>query len=506
MKRKFYITSALPYVNSSPHLGHALEFTQADVLARYHRILGEDVIYLTGADEHGAKNVRSAKEAGVPVKKFVDTNSKKFQKLLTALNISVDYFVHTTDKKSHWPGAIKMWQALKKRGDIYKKEYRGFYCVGHEAFITQKDLLDGKCALHKHEPEVIEEENYFFRLSKYTAAIKEKVKNGEFQIIPKSSENELLSLLTRGLEDVSASRPSRDLKWGVPVPLDNSQISYVWLEALTSYISGLGYGQKNEVKFRKYWPADVQIIGKDILRFHAAIWPGMLLSAGLPLPGVLFVHGFIGIGGEKMSKSIGNVVDPFELVEKFGVDAVRYYLLREIPPTRDGDFTYEKFEERYCADLAKGLGNFTARVVNLGARHIKKRFEPRESTKTKSAIQKTWKRYRRSMGELSSPKTDLSSVGEFRFDDALQAIWMLIGYGDKFVAKTKLWELPQKDSAKFSTYIAELCTILATISAMVQPFLPATSHKIFKQLGIDPNSKKKWQFKLKKGKPLFPML
>jgi len=493
MPKKFYITSALPYVNAAAHCGHALEFIQADVLARYHRSLGEDVVYLTGTDEHGVKNVRSAEEAGIPVEKFVDENSARFRKLIEALHVSVDYFIRTTDRKIHWPGVEKMWRALQKCGDIYKKQYKGFYCVGHEAFITKKDLEGGRCILHKSEPEIIEEENYFFRLSKYTEKIKKYVTSGRFNVIPKSAENELFHLLDEGLSDVSASRPAKDLKWGIPIPWDSSHVSYVWLEALVSYISGLGYGRKSVTKFKKYWPADVQVIGKDILRFHAAIWPGMLLSAGLPLPKTLFVHGFISVGGEKMSKTIGNVVDPFPLVEKYGADAVRYYFLREIPATHDGDFTYEKFEQRYAADLAKGLGNFTARVVNLGARHIRGSFTSYQSVRTKKAILQAEKKFHKAMRD-------------FRFDEALQAIWELIAYGDKFVDSSRLWELPDKNPKKFASHMAELCTLLGNIAWLLGSFLPGTSKDIARQIGINLTEKHDWKFKLKKGKALFPML
>lgn len=498
MKKKFYITTAIDYVNGNPHIGHALEKTQADVLARYHRSLGDDVFFLTGTDEHGVKNARSAEDAGMPVKKFVDKNTKVFKELVKALNISNDYFIRTTDKKVHWPGAIKMWQALVSAGDIYKKQYKGLYCVGHEAFITKKDLVDGKCALHKKEPEVIEEENYFFRLSKYTKQIEKSVQTGKFKIIPASSRNELLGLLEGGLEDVSFSRPRKDLSWGIPVPGDKEHTIYVWGDALVNYLSAIGYGAPKSYKlqaksFAKWWPADVQVIGKDILRFHAAIWPGMLLSSGLPLPKTLFVHGFISVGGEKMSKSLGNVVDPFKLINKYGADALRYFLLREIPPTSDGDFTDEKFEERYRSDLAKGLGNFTARVVSLGARHIKASFVSYQSAQTKKSILEAEKKYHK-------------AIGDFRFDEALQAVWELISYGDKFVDSTRPWELAEKDPKKFKSHIAELCAILANLSLLLGPFLPNTSEAIAKQLGVNLNSKLAWKFRLKKGKSLFPMV
>lgn len=497
MQNKFYITTAIDYVNASPHLGHAFEKVLADVLARYHRQKGEDVFFLTGTDEHGVKNVKSAEQAKIPVEEFVERNAEKFKELASVLNISNDFFIQTTDSELHWPAVEKMWKALDASGDIYKKKYKGRYCIGHEAFITKKDLIDGKCILHKKEPEVVEEENYFFRLSKYTEKIKEVVKSNEFKIVPDSSRNELLQLLEEGLEDVSFSRPSKDLKWGIPVPGDTSQTIYVWCDALVNYLSAVDYSNSKfqipNSKFNTWWPADIQVIGKDILRFHAAIWPGMLLSAGLPLPKVLFAHGFISVGGEKMSKSLGNVVDPFELIKKYGTDAVRYYLLREIPSTRDGDFTYEKFEERYAADLAKGLGNFTSRVVSLGAKHITDEFEGGACEETNKIIEEVGVKCH-------------EAIENFRFDEALQAVWGLIGYGDKFMDREKVWELPKKDFEKFVSDILELCVILIRVAKLLEPFLPQSSQAIIKQLGVKVNDKGEWKFNLKKGKALFPSI
>ena len=490
MSNKFYITTAIDYVNASPHLGHAFEKVLADVLARYHRQYGDEVFFLTGTDEHGVKNAKSAEAAGMTPEDFTDRNSARFAELLASLGISNDFFIRTTDREIHWPGVEKMWKTLQQNGDIYTKKYSGLYCVGHEAFITKKDLKDGKCILHKKDPESIEEENYFFKLSKYTGQINSAVKSGKIEIIPESSKNELLNLLEEGLEDVSFSRPSEDLKWGVPVPGDPSQTIYVWCDALVNYLSAIGYGREDS-SFDKLWPADIQVIGKDILRFHAAIWPGMLMSAGLPLPKVLFVHGFISVGGEKMSKSIGNVIDPFELIDKYGAEAVRYYLLREIPSTRDGDFTEEKFAERYSSDLAKGLGNFTSRVLTLGAKYIEEEFEAKESEDTKSQIKETLNKYH-------------ESIENFRFDEALQAVWGLIAYGDRFVDREKIWELAKSDQERFRSDIQELCAVLSYVGEMLKPVLPETSKKIFSQLGVESSQGKK--FKLTKGENLFSQI
>lgn len=494
--KKFYITTALPYVNDKPHLGFALEIVQADVLARYHRLLGQDVLFLTGTDEHGAKVAKAAKEAGMLVSKFVNQNARLFQKLTKVLNISNTDFIRTTNKKRHWPAVKKVWLKLVQNGDIYKKIYQGLYCPGCEAFITKKDLKDGKCINHKISPEVIEEENYFFRLSKYAPAIKKAINNGTLKIVPEFRKNEILNFIKQGVEDISFSRPRKDLKWGIPVPGDNSQTIYVWVDALTNYISALNYHTES-YEFKKYWPADIQCIGKDILRFHAVIWPGILLALKLPLPKILFVHGFITVSGQKMSKSLGNVVDPFELVEKYGADAVRYYLLREVPSVEDGDFTYEKFKERYNADLANGLGNLIARIISLA---IKLKTES-EKVKTDSLdfkiISKTYKVYQRSMSE-------------FKFNEALVAIWNLISWCDKYIGKKRPWEnKDQKSKLKNKKVVGELLFTLTHIAKLLQPFLPETSQKIFKQLGIDSfafSRKKHLVFNPRKCAPLFPRL
>ncbi|MBI4919716.1 methionine--tRNA ligase [Candidatus Azambacteria bacterium] len=463
---KFYITTSIPYMNAGPHIGHALEFVQADVLARRHRAKGDDVFFLTGADEHGVKIARTAEKSGKTPKQLVDENSSKFKKLAEILDISNDDFIRTSDQERHWPGAQKLWSALVDSGDIYKKAYRGLYCAGHEAFVAEKDLIGGVCAIHKTKPEIIEEENYFFRLSKYSEEIKSKIENEELRIFPVSRKNEILSLINEGLEDVSFSRPSKDLNWGIPVPGDDSQTIYVWCDALSNYITALGYGQDSGKRqaasgmFKKYWPADIHVIGKDILRFHAAIWPGMLLAAKLPLPKTIWAHGFITAGGEKMSKSLGNLVDPFEIIGKYGVDALRYYLLREIPSGEDGEFTYEKFEERYNADLAKGLGNLASRVLTLAA---------------KSDISLEPKIFETVIADAD--KNIGESLKDFKFSDALYGIWRIIAAGDKYVDDKKPWTL-SPDSDEYKKIVGALLYLVSEIGKLVAPFLPDTSDKI----------------------------
>lgn len=487
---KFYITTSIPYVNSSPHIGNVLDSVYADVLARFWRQRKYDVYFLTGTDEHGAKIVRTAENIGLSPQEFVDENSAKFRSLKESLNLSWDDFIRTSDRKRHWPGAQKMWNILKEKGDLYKKTYHGLYCVGHEAFVTDKDLQDGVCKDHQKKPEIIEEENWFFQLSKYSKDIELKIKNNELIIIPETRRNEILSLLEEGLEDVSFSRPGKDLSWGVPVPDDSTQTMYVWAEALVNYISALGYGSGDESLFKKFWPADVQVIGKDNLRFHAAIWPGMLLAAGIPLPKRIFVHGFINVEGQKISKTVGNVIDPDELVKRYGIDAVRYYLLREIPPFDDGDFSYKKFEERYNSDLANGLGNFSARVLALAEKLGEIDVRNYKSSYDKSMIEKV---------DLIKKEVE-KKVEEFKFHEALAAVWELISTGDKYINQNEVWKVEEQEPK--TRMLLNLILILDNVASLIEPFLPETFKKITSSINwLSENT-----LKVKKNEVLFPRI
>lgn len=490
---KFYITTAIDYLNGKPHIGHALEKIQADVLARYHRQKGEEVFFLTGTDEHGVKVLRAAKAAGLETQIFVDELAEEFKSLKKYLNLSTDDFIRTSDKVNHWPGVLALWDKLEKSGDIYKKKYRGLYCVGHEAFVTEKDLKDGKCVDHQKEPEIVEEENYFFRLSKYSKEIGERIKNKELRILPETRENEILALIEKGLEDVSFSRPSKDLPWGIPVPGDQEHTMYVWCDALTNYISAIGYGKQSAnskspdtENFKKWWPADAQIIGKDILRFHAAIWPGMLLSAGLPLPRQILVHGFINVDGQKMSKTIGNVLDPVELVKKYGADPIRYFLLKEIPSGEDGDFSEEKFKTVYSGQLANGLGNFSARVLGLASKFEK--------------LEGDFKLIDKAVEEkiAATRKIIDLKLSEFRIHEAVAAIDELISFGDRYVNENEVW----KETESKNKIIINLIVILDNVASFLKPFLPETAEKIEKSI--------KWvdekDLMVRKGEILFPRL
>ena len=484
-KKKFYITTSIAYANAPPHLGFALEIIQADVMARYHRMLGENVFFLTGTDEHGQKVVEAAEGAKKTPQKFCNEISTKFKQLKKLLNLSNDDFIRTTDRKKHWPSVKKVWLKLKENNDIYEKKYQGLYCPGCEAFLAKRDLKDGKCIVHQRRPEKIEEENYFFRFSKYSKEITEIIKKNKIKIIPENRKTEMLNFAKQELRDISFSRPRKNLKWGIPVPGDDTQTVYVWADALTNYLSALDY-IKNSNKFKKYWPADVHFIGKDIQKFHSLIWPGMLLSLGLKLPKAIFVHGFITVAGQKMSKSLGNVVDPFELVKKYGCDPVRYFLLREIPATEDGDFTYEKFEQRYNSDLAAGIGNLVARVITLAARSSSKFQNPKSkqipNSKLRTTIKKTWKEYKK-------------ALDDFKFNEALIAIWKLISFCDKYIEKERPWSFdPAQDKEKINEVIGNLLFAVNEIAKLLEPFLPETSEKILEQL------------KTQKSQPLFPKI
>jgi len=497
--KNFFISTAIDYVNASPHLGHALEKIQADVVARYRRFLGENVFFLSGTDENSLKNVQAAREEKIPVRELVDKNAKKFYGLKKALNLTFDDFVRTTEKR-HLEGAQKLWGACK--ADIFKKSYKGLYCVGCEEFYKENELENGLCPEHKTKPELVAEENYFFRLSKYQDKLKDIIEGGELEIIPQTRKNEILNFINSGLEDICISRSSeRAQGWGIDVPGDPSQKIWVWFDALANYLTALGYA-KNGKKFQKFWQKNknkLHVIGKGISRFHAVYWPAILLSANLSLPEKIFIHGYLTFSGQKMSKSLGNVVDPFELVKKYGRDPVRYFLLREIPPTEDGDFTYEKFEKRYNADLSKGIGNLVARVITM-AKNSKSRFlisKPRRKTFSflrgrqipnpifKTIIDKTWKNYQK-------------FLDEFKFNEALISIWKLISFCDKYIEKERPWEKSkgQKEA------IGNLLSAIKEIAKLSGPFLPETSEKILKQLTLRQGSGQE----TKKSKPLFPRI
>ncbi|MBI4158250.1 MAG: methionine--tRNA ligase [Candidatus Yanofskybacteria bacterium] len=491
--KKFYITTSLVYTNALPHIGFAMELIQADVLARYHCLIGDDVWFLTGTDEHGTTVARAADKHGKLPEVFVGEISAKVKELTKVLNISNNDFIRTTDKERHWPAVVKFWNELVEAGDLYKKKYKGLYCVGHESFIKKSELVDGRCPLHRTLPEEIEEENWFFKLTKYKKEVKNKIESGELKIVPESRVKEVLNLIDDA-EDISFSRPVSSLKWGIPAPNDPEQVIYVWSDALVNYISALGYA-KNDSKFQKFWPADVHLIGKDINRFHSIYWSAMLLSAGLPLPKAIYVHGFITVEGEKMSKTVGNVIDPFALVAKYGVEPVRYFLLREISSTEDGDFSYKKLEERYNGDLANNLGNLISRTAKLietklnGELVFDERFINSES---KGKVEKTSEEYK-------------DAINNFRLHEALIFVWDLLGYANTFLDSRKPWAKDSKPENILETLTTTLGIIL-NVAWFIKPFMPETSDKIFETFSAD-DDYNAWvgrKFEVKNGESLFP--
>lgn len=475
--KKVFISTSIPYVNASPHLGHALELVQADVIARYHRLLGDRVFFLSGTDENSLKNVRSAENAGENVADFVYNNYLNFYNLKEVLNISFDDFIRTTEKR-HSDGAQKLWMACKK--DIYKKKYSGLYCVGCEEYYKEDDLINGLCPEHKVAPELIEEENYFFKLSNYQEKIKELIEKDEVKIIPQSRKNEILSFINSGLQDFCISRTSERAKgWGIDVPGDETQKMWVWFDALSNYINALGYGSNNESKFLEFWQNNdlkIHIIGKGINRFHSVYWLAMLLSAGISLPKTLFVHGYITVDGQKMSKSLGNVINPYNLVEKYGCDAVRYFLLREIPALGDGDFTFEKFEKRYNSDLAGGIGNLLSRtLVMINKKNVIFNRNPEAIFVDKNQ-------------EVNKKIKD----NFIQFNDTLSEIWELVSFCDKYIEEKKPWAIEDKDENEI--VFSNIIYSLKNISQMLKPFLPYTAEKIEEQI------------KTLKPEPLFPRI
>ena len=457
---KYYIHSAIPYVNAAPHIGHAQEFVYSDAIRRYQKLLGKNVAYLCGADENALKIVQAAEKAGMDPQKFCDLHSQEFLDVAEKLNVHFDFWQRGTDKKHHYPSSQKLWELCAKNGDIYKKSYEGLYCVGCESFCTTDELNEnGECFEHPGKKlDTVSEENYFFKLSQYQEFFEELIENDELKIIPDIRKNEALAFIKKGLIDFSISRSKERAKgWGVPVPNDPNQIMYVWFDALNIYYSGIGSGW-NEELFSQWAPADLMVIGKGILRFHAVYWPAILKSAGLPLPKELFVHGYLTVDGQKMSKTLGNVVDPMEVIKTFGVDAVRYYLLREIPSYGDGDYSERRFKEIYNADLANGLGNLVARVAKLAAP-----IQLNAPSKTFTDV---------------APADFRNAMDEFRFSDALTIIWEKVKTTDQLVSDKQPWKLT---GDALGEVLAIAIGEIVEIATLLQPFLPQTAEKILAQ-------------------------
>ncbi len=471
MSQKFYITTPIYYVNDQPHLGHSYTTLVADILARYYRRkLGDDKVFLLGGtDEHGRKIEEKAEAEGVPVETYVDQVAEKFQKTWQALNIQLNDFIRTTEDRHQGAvtkimGKLRAAQTPAGRDVLYKGSYEGLYCVGCEKFLTDKDLVDGKCPLHNREPELIKEENWFFRLTDFLPQIAKAINEGQLEIYPEARKNETLGLIKQGLTDFSASRQS--VKWGIPMSWDSQQTIYVWFEALMNYITAIGFGS-DEKKFNQWWPADVQLMGLEILKFHAIYWPAMLMALKLPLPKKLLIHGFFTIDGQKMSKSLGNVIDPNELVTKYGSDGARYLILSQFSFGSESDIKVSDFDERFNADLANGLGNLVARVTTLAEKYLQPGdnplgFQPLPLAKgEEDPTQKVWQ-----------------LIEEFKFKEALNIIWELISYCDSQIEQIKPWDLAKTDLPKVQEFLTEMLARIKVIGELVEPFMPETAQKI----------------------------
>lgn len=456
---KFYLTTSIPYVNAAPHVGFAMELLQGDALARYQRLQGRDVFFLTGTDEHGLKIAQVAEQRGIGPQELADENSALFRDLAEQLGASNDYFVRTTEDR-HVEFAQEMWKKIVAAGDLYKSRYEGLYCVGCERFYLEKELEAGNCPIHKKPVVKVEEENYFFRLSKYIKEIRAKIVSDEVLIVPESRKNEMLGLIDEGSADVSFSRAKEAYKWGIEVPGDADQLMYVWCDALPNYIS--------VIDRERYWPADVQVLGKDILRFHALVWIGMLMSVGMALPKTILVHGFITSEGEKMSKSIGNVKDPFEYIGKYGRDALRYYLLREIPTLGDGDFSQERFDIVYKEELANTFGNLVSRVLAMNKKYFGGKVPAAGGDDGFAGmVAAIWARF------------DLE-VASFDLKKAIEAVLELGYAANKYVEDSKPWVLAKEDQGKLAQVIYNLLEVIRVLGLMLLIFIPDSAEKVLR--------------------------
>lgn len=462
-KKNLYLTTTLPYVNADPHIGHALEFVQADALARYWRLLGHTVFFNTGTDEHGQKIAQKADEKGESRQAYVDHYAARFKDSLAKLNLSYDAFIRTTDEK-HIHAAREMWRRCAANGDIYKKKYSGLYCVGCESFKTESDLVDGLCPDHQKAPEVIEEENYFFALSKYQSYLEEYLAQ-EGVILPEWRRHEALTFVKQGLQDFSISREKSRLDWGIPVPGDDTQVMYVWFDALTNYISTLDWPDASG-NFKTFWVdgETVQVAGKDQVRFQSIMWQAMLKSAGLPATQKVVYHGFITSGGQKMSKTIGNVISPFELVERYGTDATRYLLLRHVHPFEDTDITWERLDEWYTANLVNGLGNLVSRVMKMSETYLKETFDEEQA--------------------IANHEKEIYSnhytkpLDAFNFQAAMDVIWLNIQKFDEYIADTEPFKVIKTDLEAGIAHIKFLREGVYLIARRLEPVMPATAKKI----------------------------
>ena len=499
MSNKYYVTTPIYYVNDKPHVGHAYTTIAADVVARYNRLLGKEVFFITGTDEHGAKIAEAAAKKNQDPQAFCDELSLKFSDLWEKLNISHDFFIRTTDKQ-HETLAQKFLQELYDKGFIYKGNYKGLYCVGCESYKTESDLVDGLCPDHKKAPTELEEENYFFKLSAFNEELKTKITNNELVVRPESRKNELLGILNEGLHDIAISRKS--VEWGIPLPFDSTQTTYVWIEALMNYVTAHKIFD-DEALLNKWWPADVHFVGKDIVKFHALIWPAMLWAIGRAAPKEVFAHGFFTVDGTKMSKTLGNVIDPVEVSEKYSVDVFRYFVLSEFSFGSDGDIKLSRFGERYKSDLGDGIGNLASRVISIAAKLGSFTVDHSDSKEFVENSNAFWKKYH-------------EKLPLFKFNEVLEDIRAYVQFCDRYVEANKPWELAKTDEAKLKKVLSNLLEAIAEIALALKPFMPETSEKLLHSLNLEnikfpQHAESEWGrasglCELSKIEPLFPRI
>jgi methionyl-tRNA synthetase len=478
----FYLTTPIYYVNSTPHLGHAYTTICADVIARFRKMTGEETFFLTGTDEHGANIAQAAEKEGIEVQAFVDRNAARFRELLPVIDAAPDFFIRTTDEQ-HKQFVQQIWNRLRESGDIYKGSYSGPYCTSCEAYYAEGDLLEGRlCPTHRREVTDMEETNWFFALSKYEQRLKDHFAANPDWIRPRTRFNEALGFIEGGLEDFSISRSS--ISWGVPVPFDDEQVTYVWLDALFNYYSALTYGSESGDVSNVFWPPALQLLGKDILRFHAAYWPALLMAAGLELPKMLFIHGYLLMGGDKMSKTQGNVFDPFPVIEQHGPDPVRFYVLRDVQFGQDGSVSHEGFEKRYSSELANDLGNLVSRTASMVSKYTADSVVPAAPDDSDIAAQ-----------ARSARATWYAQMGDHELTAALETVWTLVRALNRHVEERAPWKLAKDDAQAqlLADTLAELVSGLVEIAFMLSPFMPSTSRRILDTFGVDAEEIAGWE-------------
>jgi len=476
--KRFYLTTAIPYMNEKLHLGQVYEFILADVMTRFYRMMGYDVFFLTGSDEHGQKIFKTAAAKGISQKKYVDGMVADMQRILKLYCISNDAFIRTTDP-GHEKIVQNIFNKMNDNGDIYKSTYEGWYCVPCETFFQDSQLIDKKCPQCSRPAEWIKEDNYFFRLSRYEDRLMKHIEQNPDFVIPEIRKNEFIGFLKQGLKDFSISRTT--VKWGIQIPFDPEQYSYVWIDALINYISALGYSTENDALFKKYWPAQQQHVGKDILKFHTIIWPALLMSIGVPLPEHVVIHGWIMKGDEKLSKSKGITLDPDEMSARYGIDAIRYFFTREISFGLDGSFTAEAMQKRYNAELSNDYGNLVSRTLAMIDKY-RNGVIPAHAGQDEEGgkLKQLWE---------TTKKEAVSAITSWNYSECLVRIWEFVNAANKFIEDARPWEVAKDDSGKnrkkLDSILYSLAESIRLSTLLVFPFMPTVSRRIFSQLGID---------------------